>query len=433
MFEYDISLIPIEDSKILFEEIMTDFYAKKYRSCICNLNSLLYLDLIKKLEELKNNLDDSKASEIIDTLEKMNNDDEMYSSCEMKLLELCRDKNFITKQFYEDSMNLRKIRNRCAHPAFSGEGLFTPERLEVAMYIDKVFKNILSINSINFYNITDYVLDDIKDAYDKGISYDNKSLIKRINRLFDKCDEKNMQKVFNSLFELCIIKNDDDCKKYRDYTYIYMKILIDVADKKDYFISKERVKKINITHLDEQYFTKNQYVSQICGDGIITIKDINDFNPEIKDLYIDFIINSPDINKVYNQIFNSFEAYVEYAISDNNSWYLSKSILQSIDDSHSKKYFYKLLKKVIKDTPTFDSFDLGDFCLEEYCTYFDLLTEEQQKELLLLMNKNSQIISSKKNHYEEYTSEIVKLFKTFDFDKLIDALQNNEEYDVLPF
>ena len=433
MFEYDINLIPIEESKVLFEEIMTDFYAKKYRSCVCNLNSLLYLDLIKKLEELKNNLDDSKSSAILDTLERMNNDDEKYSSCEITLLELCRDRNFITKQFYEDSLNLRKIRNRCAHPAFSGEGLFSPERLEVAMYIEKVFKNILVLYSINFYNITSYVLDDIKEAYDKGIPTDNKSLIQRVKRLFEKCDEKNMQRVFNSLFDLCVIKNDDDSKKYRDYTYLYMKIIVEIAKKKDYFISKEHVKKINISHLDEQYFTKNGYVSKICGDGIISIKDINDYNPEIKDLYIDFIINSNEINNIYDQIFDSFESYVEFAISDENSWLLSKKILESLDDSHTKKYFYKLLKKVIINTPTFDSFDLGDFCLEEYCNYYDLLSEEEQKELLLSMNSNSQIISSRKNHYEEYKRKILSLFKTYDFEKLINALKNNESYEILPF
>lgn len=433
MLEYDVNLISIEDSKILFEEIMSDFYEKKYRSCICNINSLLYLDLIKKLNELKNNLNDSKSAEILEVLEKMDDSDEKYSACEIKLLDLCRDKKFITKQFHEDAMNLRKIRNRCAHPAFSGEGLFTPNRLEVAMYIEKIFKNVLAMNYINFYNITDYILEDIKDAYDKGISPDNKSLVNRVKRLFEKCDNKNMQKVFDSLFDLCIIKNDDDCKKYRDYTYMYMKVLIEISKKKDYIISKEHVKKINITHLDEQYFTKNPYVSKICGDGIIAIRDISDYNPEILDLYKDFIINSPEINNIYNQLFDNLKTYVEYAISEDNRWVLSKNILEYIEEAHTKKHFYKLLKKVILETPTFDSFDLGDFCLEEYCEHFDLLTEEQRKELLLLMNKNSQIISIKKNHYEEYKRKILSLFKTYDYDRFIKALQNDEPYEILPF
>lgn len=427
MLENDLNLIPIEESKILFEEVMMDYYNKKYRTCICNLNSLLYLDLIKKLRELKNSMDDKKSKEILDTLEKMNNDDEQYSSCEKKLLELCRDKNIITKHFYEDSLNLRKIRNRCAHPAFSGYELFSPDKLEVAMYIDKLFNNLLILNSINYYNIVEYILNDIKDAYEKGISPDNKSLKNRVKRMFEKCDQKNMQKAFDSLFDLCIIKNDDDCKKYRDYTYLYLTILNDMSKQKDYYISKEHLKKINIKHLDEQYFTKNPYVSRICSDKIITVKDVETFNPEIKDLYIDFLVNSPEINILYNQIFDSFDSYVDFAISNDNSWTKAKSILDNFDESHSKKYFYKLLKKVIMSTPTFNSFDLGNYCLDEYCNNFKLLSDEERKELLLIMDSNSQIISSKKNHYDEYVKKITTLFGIENYDYLISSLKRGEE------
>lgn len=433
MFEYDSKLISINESRLLFDEVMVNFYSENYRSCINNLNSLLYFDLVKKLQELRDNYNDEKSKTILEEVKVSTNDDEKYSKSELRLLELCKERNFIDNHFYEEAINLRKVRNHCSHPAFYDEKLFSPSKLEVQMYIDLVFNNLLILNSINYYGSVDYVLEDIKNAYDRGISASNDSLKERAKRLFDKLDKKNKQKVFNSLFELSVIKNTEDCRKYRDYTYNYMIYLLEVAKLNGDILSKEIVKKINISHLDEQYFSTNTYVAKIVTDDVITLNDIENYNPEINSLYRDFLTNSSEINNVYNQIFGNLDNYVEYVIGKGFGYRKAKSVLDHIEQAHSKKYFYKLLDKIITNTPTFNSFDLGDYCLDQFCTYFDLLEYDQARDLLLKMNSNNQIISSSKNHDTEHKKQIVDLFKSSDYKKLIADLKLEIEENEIFF
>lgn len=421
MFNYDDKLIPNNESRMLFDEIMSNFYNKNYRSCIVNLNSLVYYDLVKKLEELRDNYNDEKSKNILEKINIQTSSEEQYSKSEKKLLELCKERNFFDNHFYELLLNLREIRNHCAHPAFYDDGLFIPDELEVKMYIEIIYKNLLVLYPINYYGATDYILEDIKNAYDKNISNNSGSLIKRAKRMFQKLDFKNKQKVFNSLFELSIIKNTDDSKKYRDITYTYLLCLSELLNKSDDKIAKDIVRKINISHLDEQYFYGNPYIARMITDKIVSLSDIKKFNPEIYDLYIDFLCDSDELINTYEQIFDSFDDYIDYLLSDKGSFYKISVSLDNIKLTHQKPYLYKLLKKMIELTPTYNGFDKADYCINIFVNDINQLSNEERDELFILMYKNDQFFNSKKNNEQKNKQSIEDIYG-MEFDKIYDEV-----------
>lgn len=427
--DFETNFIENNESKKMFEEILVNFYHHNYRSCIVALNTLLYYDLMKKIEILNDNYKDKKPKAILDEISKYIENDEKYSETEMKLLDLCREKNIISTFFYEKSLNLRKIRNHCAHPAFYiGEDIYIPKKSEVVMYIDFIYNELLIIDAINYYDAVNFVLDDIKEAYDKGLEHNNSGLKNRASRLYSKFDNKNRQKIFNSLFELSIIKNTEDCIKYRDYTYSYMLWLIEYSKSKNIFLELNVVKKIDISHLDRDYFGSNPYIIQMISDNIISLKDIEDNNFEIYDLFKQFLYNSENLYKVYRQLFNDFSEYVDYLISDNSTWIQIVYTMNYISHSKTKKHFYKLLKKLVELTPTVNGFDKSDYCIQLLIDNSTLLSSNEFDDILENMNNNKQFFNSSKRKNDENIKNIEKSFG-IDFNDKIEEIEMLEYAD----
>ena len=410
--DFEIDFIENIESKKMFEEVLVNFYHYNYRSCIVSLNTLLYFDLMKKVEILNDNYKDKKSKAILDEISKYIENDEKYSETEKKLLDLCKEKNFINTFFYEKAINLRKIRNHCAHPAFYlDKEIYIPTKSEVIMYMDFIYNELLVINAINYYDAVNFVLDDIKEAYDKGIGYNNEGLKSRARRLYSKFDDKNRQKIFNSLFELSILKNTDDCIKYRDYIYSYMLWLVEYSKSRNIHLELSIVKKLDISHLDREYFTSNSYILQMITDNIVSLKDIEENNFEIYDLFKQYLLNTELLYKVYKQLFNDFSDYVDYLIGEKSRWIQIVNTINNIPQAKTKKYFYKLFKKIVELTPTVNGFDKGDYCIQLLIDNSALINENQFNEILDIMNKNNQFFNSTKRKNEE---NIKKIEETYD-------------------
>ena len=58
VMDFETNFIENNESKKMFEEILVNFYHHNYRSCIVSLNTLLYYDLMKKIEILNDNYKD---------------------------------------------------------------------------------------------------------------------------------------------------------------------------------------------------------------------------------------------------------------------------------------------------------------------------------------------------------------------------------------
>ena len=376
---------------------------------------------MKKIAILNDNYEDNKSKKIIEEINKMVTNDEKYSETEVKLLKLCREKNLIDTYFYEKAENLRKVRNHCAHPAFDLKELYIPSKSETYMYLDFVYNCLLKINAINYYDAVNFVLDDIKEAYEKGFSCNKKGLRTKACRLYSKFDNKNRQKVFNSLFELSIIKNNDDCKKYRDYTYNYMLWLSEFLKDKNIILDHSIVKKIKISHLDRDFFGSNSYISRIIVDNIISLKDIESYNSEMYDLFKQFLIDSDNLYEMYIQIFGGFSEYVEYLINECDNWRIIYSTICYVDDAKLKPYFAKLLKKLVILTPKVNGFDRSDACIELFIENKSELIEQEKNDIFSIMIDNNQFFNSSKRKNEENKKKIGEMFGK-DFQNLYDDM-----------
>ncbi len=414
--EFETSFIEIDESKNIFEEIMGNFYHKNYRSCIVSLNSLIYYDLMKKIEILKNNYDDKKSKDIYNEISNMIDRNDKYSDIEIKLLNLCKDKNLINNYFYEKAESLRKLRNHCAHPAFYIDKLYIPQKIEVLMYIDCIYNELLRINAINYYNAVNFVLDDIKEAYDSNIKSNSKGLKTRACRLYSKFDTKNRQNIFNSLFELSIIKNDDDCRKYRDYTYNYMLWLVEFLKSKNIVLDLGIIKKFKISHLDRDFFDGNPYISKIIINNIITLKDVEENNYEIFELYKQFLYENKNLYEMYDKLFLSFSEFVDFLVDECDNWIVIYNAIINLEEVKTKQYFYKLLKKLIALTPELNGFDKSDICINLFTENRKLLFQNELDELFGMMIDNNQFFNSLKNKNTENKNSITAIFG-IEFDK----------------
>lgn len=428
--EYETNFIEIEESRNMFEEVMVNYYHKNYRSCIVSLNSILYFDLMKKIEILKDNYNDKKSKSIYEEIIKMINNGDKYSETEIKLLNLCKEKKLISNYFFEKAENLRKVRNHCAHPAFYTGELYIPSKAEVSMYIDYIYNELLKINAINYYDAVNFVLDDIEDAYNREINCSNKGLKTRACRLYSKFDNKNRQKIFNSLFELSIIKNDENCKKYRNHTYNYMLWLVNFLKSKNIVLDLSVVKKIKISHLDRDFFDSNPYVSKIITDNIITLKDIEQFNSDIFELYKQFLYENDNLYEMYNQLFTSFSEFINFLSENCDNWRVIYNTINNLDESKRKPYFYKLIKKLVLLTPTINGFDKGDICIELFIQYNELLSPTELDEIFGLMINNNQFFNSSKRKNKDNKAKIENLF-SMDFQKKQDEIMQAKYFDEL--
>lgn len=419
---FESNYIPIIESKIIFNEIMANYYSGNYRSCIVSVNTLLYYDLMFKLRDLKEKYNFKKAVDILGEIDSMILINEKYSQVELKLMQLSLEKGVINKHFFDRADDLRNLRNECAHLGFKDNQIYVPTKAEVLMYIDFLYDELLTKHAVNYYDAVNYFLEEIEAAYEKNISADDKSLRERTMRSYSKIDNKNLQKLFNSLFILTVIKNNEETMKYQEYSYNYMYWLTVYMKSKKIAYNLSVLSKLNIQHLDDSYFKDKNYNIKMFIDGIITLDDINDNNNEILELYKDTLLGSRLIYQMYNKLFSDLNDFINYLkTSDKVNFAQLYNVVHFLDEVKTEEYMNILLKRMIELTPEKNGFDKSDLCLEKFVENHKILALDKKEELLYLMSQNNQFFNLSKNKTSEYKKKIAEIYNE-EFDELIERI-----------
>lgn len=428
---YESDYISISDSKKIFDEVMTNYYAENYRICIVSLNTLLYYDLLFKLREVKEKYKVNKINNILEEVDLMYKDEDKYSQLELNFLKLCLTNGLIDKYFYDKALNLRKIRNECAHPGFKDNDIYVPTKSEVIMYIDFLYNELLIKSNINYYNVVDYILDDIAKASEKAISLSNGSLKSRVKRIYGRIDRKSLQKLFSSLFTLSVIKDTEEVRQYREYTYNYLVWLSEYMKRKNFSYDLKVVEKLNIEHLDNSYFNDDNYSIKILIDGIVSLDDIREYNSEIFDLYRDNILKSILLCDIYDKVFDDYDSFIKYLIENKDVTFnqIHRTIL-SAKKRDVKKYLFVLLKSIIQKVPKFNGFQKADICLDFFIDEAKNLKAKERDELIYLMIDNNQFFNSERKRNNEFIEKIENIYDGNSFSNIkndIVALYESEE------
>ncbi|PHZ92584.1 hypothetical protein CS912_22765 [Klebsiella variicola] len=180
--EEKISDLEFSKTRTYFQEVYSSYNNGNYRSAVVMLWSVMVCDAIYKLEKLDVVYGDKSAKRILSQISKMQDQDPLSPSWEIKLFEmLFEEKSMIGTPEIVNIRELQKKRHLCAHPIMSEERvLYEPNKETVKS---------LMLNALN-----DFLL--YKAYYDKGVFDVLVSILESESAYYT--SRKNVEKLISS-------------------------------------------------------------------------------------------------------------------------------------------------------------------------------------------------------------------------------------------
>ena len=153
-------------TKGYFQEVLSSYQNRNYRSAVVMLWSVAVCDIVYKLQNLVDLYDDKDAKSILDNVTALQNNDPKSSAWEIKLIEDTYNKtNLLDSLEYENLRYLQKQRHLSAHPILnSNRELHEPNKETVRALIRNTLEGLLIKPPFYTQNITDELLEDIAEA-----------------------------------------------------------------------------------------------------------------------------------------------------------------------------------------------------------------------------------------------------------------------------
>jgi len=213
MFAEKIELIQNTTIKAQFKEINKCIENESYRAAIVLLWSTVVLDLIIKVQELKDVYSVPAAGTVIDELEKEWADKPTSAEWENKILIDCRDRiQNISQVQCETLSHLHKIRHLCAHPVKDATwDLYKPKRNEILYFFEYAIDMAIVPAYLNKKNFGDF-LEDISKNYPV---YENEFAKYVEDKYFKFLDQNSRKYYLKNLWKICFKLNDVECQKNR--------------------------------------------------------------------------------------------------------------------------------------------------------------------------------------------------------------------------
>jgi len=238
--ETSIDAIQNSNTRIYFNEVYQTFVNGNYRSSVVMLYSVLICDLVYKLRDLRDLYNDSKATKILDEIEKIQNENPKSPDWESKLIEFISSRLTLLEPSDVVAIeSLQKFRHLSAHPVLTNSDLlYNPDRDTVRSLIRNILTGVL-INPPFFSNkIFDTFLNDLSDIKDKIT--DRAGLKKYItSRYLNLLKDTDLKKLFRSLWKVIFISENLKAEENREINF---KALIILLEKRE-DVCLEQIKK----------------------------------------------------------------------------------------------------------------------------------------------------------------------------------------------
>ena len=215
MLSEKIDLIQNNTIRNQFYEIKKCIDNGSYRAAVVLLWSVSVLDLVCKIQELKDVYSNDAAKDVLSELEVEWDKNPTSAEWENKVLQDCRDRvKNISHAQYETLYHLHKKRHLCAHPVKDATwDLYQPTKQETLYF----FENTLELAAIPAYlSQKDFgeFLEDISlnsRIYETDRDFSD-FLDQKYYRLLD---EKAQKYYLKNLWKCCFRLNDEECSKNR--------------------------------------------------------------------------------------------------------------------------------------------------------------------------------------------------------------------------
>lgn len=219
-----------EKTKNYFEEVLSSYNNKNYRSAIVMLYSVVIYDIIAKIKELDEIYTQEWAKKTIKEINTQRKAAPKSPEWEKLLLEKIKQQNdFLSLSIVEEIQHLREIRNQCAHPAMdNNDELFTPSRYEADALIYRMLKEVLTIPAMFTNKITDYITEQISKiaGYSDFKWKDKNQLSKSFLKYFKRMNDAVFVKVFKDMWKLTFFTSNEECNKNRFSNMLFLDIML---------------------------------------------------------------------------------------------------------------------------------------------------------------------------------------------------------------
>jgi len=412
---YDISLIKKNESRKYFEDVLQSFYSKNYRATVLLLYSLLIDDLYYKLI-LMNDRKYYNLNEEIGVIDNLNNA-KKYSDIEEKIFDTYKSKHILSHDTIDMVEYFKKIRNKCAHPAYFKEEKYEPSQEEVNMFIVKIYKNILikeafikdpySIIKPEIENKEWGSIIDVNMGYTK---HENNYIPFKLNftsKYFEKLSDNNFQKLFGDLIKVIIIKNGEWEKTYQYQNMMLMESLLEYLNLQGKMnllencydwarIQEECIYDDNHKEVYQNEWFATTYMLKILTYNNFFIQELRAQNEIVYNKLSNEILKE---KKYVLNYWNLFFKFKEELCNKINNVELQGELLQESDFIDNKKIAIEYLENIFKNIPTTSGFTIADNACDLLINCIDKykLNKQDIEKILQIMNTNSQIFFNARN------------------------------------
>lgn len=419
-FSLDIQAEKIYSSKTreYFDEVIKSYYNESYRSAVVMLYSITIADLVYKIEELKENYNDSGAIDILTEITDLQTRNPNSPDWETKLVELVKEKtNLLEPSDYLHITTLQKHRHLCAHPVLTQNfELYRPNKETTRAHIRNILEGVLIKPPFLSRKIFNDLLINLSSI--KKIIYDEKQLERHLKATYlDKLQLKTVKQIFRSLWKITFKTNDAQCNENREINLKaliiilrnnYSDLLETIINDKDYYSD------IDIKYLSIIIILLNQFseIFKNLNDSItILIQNTIEKNAD-SDTYAIFL--SKNINEHIDKVLaiNWSSEYEDTYITTESI----TSVFQFALDSGLRDLAYGFIIKMFGKS---DQYATADIRFESLIMpHLNDFNKKELKKILKEINENSQINDRRKAPHTNYLikNKIMEQYgQNFDF------------------
>lgn len=408
-FSLDLKSEEIKNSltRKYFQEVLSSYNNRNYRSSIVMLYSVLICDLIYKLKDLSEIYNDDSAKSILTEIERLQTKNEKSPVWETKLFKLVKEKTKLLEiSDYLHIESLQNHRHLCAHPVMNlNYELYSPNKETTRAHIRNILEGVLLKPALLSRKILPNFLNNLSEV--KDILITENALKRHLKaKYFNNLNLDLLIKIFKSLWRLVFFTQNEQCNENRNVNLTaltifikeYTKELIQEIESDNAYYSK-----INVDHLKHLANLLNTFPSLFnkLDDSIRVL-----IEAEVKkdiDLQVRCIFLSDSITKHIELVKN---------LTKEETWEIRAKTIAEVynileNEGHIKEA-NTLLINFFGDSNTYNSADVRYRWIVK--PNIAKLNIEEAKLLLEKMNSNDQIFQ--RRGAQESNQYIRSIFQT---------------------
>jgi hypothetical protein len=268
-------------TKLYFEEVLSSYHNKNYRSSVVMLWSVVVCDIVYKLQSLIDLYDDASAKEIIRDLTAIQVADPKSAAWEVKLIDDVFGKtNLLDSSEYENLRYLQKQRHLSAHPVLNADReLHSPNKETVRSLLRNALEDLLIKPPFYTQHIMKEILSDLEES---ATILNNKPKVEKyvVSRYLSRTTVPVELNLIRSVWKIVFKLENEDCEKNRKINLSLLQVLAErnstelvglISGDKDYF---SNISAIGTPILFLVYFLSkySELYEHLNEDAILKIK-----------------------------------------------------------------------------------------------------------------------------------------------------------------